>query len=569
MPVNYVNSGAQATTAGATISPALPASIVTGNFLFAVLAAGAGGVPTVDAAWTLISTYTNGYSTDAVAYRIATGSDTAPTWSGLANNSSASVAQYSGINSVTTNKVIASGSAAARSVGPLTLTTDNASAICFETMYYYGGGLALTGWANDFELYTGGYGETSASHKNLLGAAGTVVPAITGTGYAYYWGMLLVEVVPTPSVLSVQSLTPPAASGTGYGNNKGDSSVPRPTMAASGSGFSGVYSGAQMELITAAGSASLLANISTATLELIQAAGGAVEQGQYPATITATITRITANIINPNHAIKVATVLPIPYAVMDAATPQNITVAGTVPVAAASITGLAGGVVVITASLPVVRAAATGWSATVGTISAKVPAPNMMLGGYAAIMATVAARLLVPQTAIIVTGTALQTQVMVTNLLTKSVTFYKAYPFNSFAQIGDSYFAAGPNGFYKLELDPAVTDGDFDGTVLNPIDAVFRFGENSLGSEMQKRVSDCYAAMRAESVMTVRVYVDEADPMEYTLDPVNTATVKQRRVPIGKGAKGKYWQFEVENNAGGNFDFDTINIAAVPLSRRL
>lgn len=569
MTVNYVNSGAQATTTGTTISPALPASIVVGNVLFALLAAGAGSAPTVDANWTLISAYTNGQSQNAVAYRIVTGSDTAPTWSGIAGNSSASVAQYSGISAVIANTVTASGSTAARSVGPLTLTTDNASVICFETMYYYGGSLALTGLANDFELYAAGYGETSASHKNLYGQAGAVASAITGTGYAYYWGMLMVEVAPTPSVISAKSLTPPTASGTGYGNIKGDSSAPRPTMAASGSGFSGIYSGAQMEFITAAGSASLLANISTATLALIQAAGGAVEQGRYPATITATVPKITASIINPNHAITMAAALPVPSIVINAASPQSIAVAGTVPVPVAAITGVVGSVAVVAAGLPVVRAAATGWAATVGTISAKIPAPATSLGGYAAIMAVVVARLPVPQAAIVVTGTALQTQVMVTNLLTKSVTFYKTYPFNSFAQIGDNYFAAGPSGFYKLEIDPAVTNGDFDGTTLQPIDALFRFGENDFGSEMQKRVSDCYAAMRAESAMTVRVYVDEADPLEYTLDPVNTATVKQRRVPIGKGAKGKYWQFEVENNAGGNFDFDTINIAAVPLSRRL
>ena len=158
-----------------------------------------------------------------------------------------------------------------------------------------------------------------------------------------------------------------------------------------------------------------------------------------------------------------------------------------------------------------------------------------------------------------------QAFVVVTNLLSKAITFYEAYPYNSFAQIGTTYFGAGNTGLFKLDI------GDKDVTVSgsNDIDALVRYGVSDFGSDKQKRVTDCYVGMRSDGDMTLRVYIDEQDPIEYTVSPHDIARLKERRSFIGKGARGKYWQLELANTAGCSFDLDAIDIAAVPTDRRI
>lgn len=287
----------------------------------------------------------------------------------------------------------------------------------------------------------------------------------------------------------------------------------------------------------------------------------------YTATIATSVPLPVAALVNPNTYIVLGATLPVARADITVITSTQLSIVSGVPLVSATISIISGANATIGAGMPSSKAVLTGWSATVGAITASVPTPRSSLGGYAAIIGTISAKLAAPHTQISVLSTTSQVLVLVTNLTTKAVTMYLSYPFNSYAKIGEHYYAAGDGGFYQIES--AATDGDFDGTALNPIDATFRFGESNFKSEMQKRVSDCYAALRSEGDVTVRVYVDENDPYEYTLSTNNASTLKQYRVPIGKGLKGKYWQFEVENNAGGNFDFDTINIAAVPLSRRI
>lgn len=298
----------------------------------------------------------------------------------------------------------------------------------------------------------------------------------------------------------------------------------------------------------------------------------------------------TTSTVDPAITTSINATLPTLSSSITATTPQPVGITARLTVPQASINAISGGDGAIRASitrpnanLTAVQAFTAGLAVTLpkpqssitahagvnGTASIRLPAVAADLQAFQAVNATMSARLPRPQARIVVVGTTLQRLVMVTNLLTKAVTTYENYPFNSFAKIGDSYFAAGPDGLYRIEVD-----GNDDVTGPLPadrvaVDASFKFGELSFGSEQIKRVSDCYAAMRAEGDMTVRVYVDEQDPNEYTLSPEGVSRLKQRRSFVGKGARGKYWQFEVANTGGCDFDFDTINVAAVSTARRL
>lgn len=145
----------------------------------------------------------------------------------------------------------------------------------------------------------------------------------------------------------------------------------------------------------------------------------------------------------------------------------------------------------------------------------------------------------------------------VANPLTDAVTTFSAYAFNSFAELDGAYYAASPNGLYRIDA-PASAEV-FDGSMST---ALLHFGV-----ELQKRVSDVYMAARSEGDISITVTVDEVEIGTYVLKPEGVSTIRQRRVAVGKGAKGKYWQFKFE--CSEVFDYDTINIAAVAMSRRL
>ncbi len=151
--------------------------------------------------------------------------------------------------------------------------------------------------------------------------------------------------------------------------------------------------------------------------------------------------------------------------------------------------------------------------------------------------------------------TQLLTQV--TNTVTNSVTTFDNYPFNSFATFQGKLLGAGTSGLFLL---------DDEASVEAPL-ATMSSGLLHLGSDQQKRVSDFYLAMRSQGDITLRVATDENEPLEYTIKPLTVETIRQRRSPIGKGLKGTYWRFEVE--CADLFDYDTMNIDAAILSRRL
>lgn len=145
----------------------------------------------------------------------------------------------------------------------------------------------------------------------------------------------------------------------------------------------------------------------------------------------------------------------------------------------------------------------------------------------------------------------------VVNTITNGVTTFANYPYNSFARFQGKYLGAGDTGLFLLD-DPASTE---------VVDGTLTTGELSFGSEFQKRVSDFFLAMRSEGDITLNVIVDEQVAASYTISTRGINALKQRRSLVGKGLKGKYWTFEL--TCSDQFDYDTMNIGAVALSRRL
>lgn len=204
--------------------------------------------------------------------------------------------------------------------------------------------------------------------------------------------------------------------------------------------------------------------------------------------------------------------------------------------------GVAGSVGHSTVTLPVLRATSDGHVQVVGDSTVTLPA--IVSVSTAPTAAPVGQDY---------TGFALQTQA-------QALTTYSGVPFNALARFNGVYLASGPGGLFVLE------GGTDDGAL---IDAAVRLGTTSFGSMQLKRVDAMYVNYRADGDLALKVIIDEHEEYDYTLVAHGHDTLTTERVKLGRGAKGTYWQFEITNLDGADFDFDRIEPREQALSRRL
>ncbi len=236
-------------------------------------------------------------------------------------------------------------------------------------------------------------------------------------------------------------------------------------------------------------------------------------------------------------------------------------VGASVPTLGGEITGLVGQVAVVDAAM---RAPTTSLNAILGasaSLESTLTYLEALLTPAQQVSATLAVTLPTFEFSASAYVPVTQVATYVVDTMNNALSTYEAFPFNSFAEINGKYYGASAAGLFELV-------GDKDAGTTN-ITGVITTGHLHFGSEMQKRVSDFFIAMRAAGDITLTVTTDENQAYEYTLSPLDIETLKQRRSLIGKGAKGKYWQFSMTNVDGCDFDFDSFNAAAVVLSRRL
>lgn len=258
---------------------------------------------------------------------------------------------------------------------------------------------------------------------------------------------------------------------------------------------------------------------------------------------------------------KLATSMRAPVVSITTVGGDLFTVSVALPQVGVGITAYAGNAGEVQASTPLVAASVTVVATTVAFIATTIPVVGSRLTGYTAVQASINAALPVVASAFSTSQVVTHVTVLVTNLVTKAITTYEQYAYNSYAVIDGEYYAAGPTGLYKIDT------GDTD--VGAPIVAKLRFGQNDFGNTQQKRVSDFYAVAHTDGELTVRAYIDEQAPLEYALKPYGVATLNQRRTPIGKGARGIHWQFEIENTDGCYFDISALSIAVADSTRRI
>lgn len=149
-------------------------------------------------------------------------------------------------------------------------------------------------------------------------------------------------------------------------------------------------------------------------------------------------------------------------------------------------------------------------------------------------------------------------EVWVVNYDTSASSSYESYEYNSFAQVGSMYFGAKSDGIYLLE-------GDTDGGA--PIHASISLGKSSLGSKVQKRVTECYLGASSSGTLYLKVIADNAT---YIYEARNaSAQIQAQRVTLGKGMQANYFTFEIYNHNGCDFELNDVEFRVVDLQRRI
>jgi hypothetical protein len=206
---------------------------------------------------------------------------------------------------------------------------------------------------------------------------------------------------------------------------------------------------------------------------------------------------------------------------------------------ALAVEGRTGSIGGVSLALPVMRLAAEGFGETVGVAQLTLPALHLVMTGRVSAGA--------PQTF------AMHTETM-------ALTRYDNFPFTSFAQFNGVTIGACADGLFALS-------GATDNGAM--IDAYARVGISDFGSSHLKRVDRVYVGYRSDGDLVLRVLTDETDQRDYLLRGNGTSNLHGNRVQLGKGLSARYWQFEVRNRDGADFDINTIELKPTTLRRRV
>lgn len=219
---------------------------------------------------------------------------------------------------------------------------------------------------------------------------------------------------------------------------------------------------------------------------------------------------------------------------------------------------------IITLSLeaPAPRLVSVGYPGAVITAELAAATPILSAAGYPAYTITFAGTVPVPVLSAYCSGVVTEAyRTWVLNTRNRALTEYDNFLFNSFAVFNGYVVAAGSSGVVTLgtqSLDNATA-----------ITARVRTGKESFGMSVHKRVPRIYTGLITDGDMTFRTITNEGGARSYLLGTNHATGLQQRRVPVGKGPRSRFWSFEIENVAGSDFSVNDILVKPVALRRRV
>lgn len=149
-------------------------------------------------------------------------------------------------------------------------------------------------------------------------------------------------------------------------------------------------------------------------------------------------------------------------------------------------------------------------------------------------------------------------ETIVVNADTSAFSRYEGYGFLAYFHIGDDAYGLSRDGIFLL-------GGDTDAGL--PIQASVHAGAVDAGTSLLKWASECYLAASSDGPLRLRVTVGD-NAYLYTARS-SSQEMQMQRVDIGKGLRATYFELEVINDNGDDFELDRIEFRSAPTSRRI
>ena len=251
--------------------------------------------------------------------------------------------------------------------------------------------------------------------------------------------------------------------------------------------------------------------------------------------------------------------LEIPKPTLEAYTQNSIAL--TLPAPTLSATCLTGSVGSLDVTLKQIALAAEGYAGTVSTATLTLPLVEIDGTAYSPSVSTVELTIPLLQLTATAHGPEASVQtVLVMNADTNALTTYSSFDFNSLTEFNGVFLGASSSGIYALT-------GDLDEAAV--IAATVRLGKDDFGDEHLKRAESAYVAYTTDGSLTLKVTADEGTEYSYTLERRQTDKIHQSRVKLGKGMKGRYFQTELVNVAGADFELDDLGLVVNAIKRKV
>jgi hypothetical protein len=148
----------------------------------------------------------------------------------------------------------------------------------------------------------------------------------------------------------------------------------------------------------------------------------------------------------------------------------------------------------------------------------------------------------------------------VLNTENSAITEYDNFPFNSFCTFKGKHLAAGSNGITLLE-------GNKDNST--DIKAYLNVGNNDFDLPNIKKVTDAYLSMKGDGSYYLTVTSDDGTPHDYLLTATTGGKIKNLKTNVGKGKKGRFFELELSNIAGADFELYDMVLNVELLKRNI
>lgn len=143
-----------------------------------------------------------------------------------------------------------------------------------------------------------------------------------------------------------------------------------------------------------------------------------------------------------------------------------------------------------------------------------------------------------------------------------AVTEIAGVDIDSYFLVGNQMYAVGEHGIFLAE---GSTD---DGA---PINASLQHGLSNLGTPLKKEIPNAYVGYTTDGEMLLKVSETDKGVKRtsvYKLNAVRKQVMSDNRFDIAIGKQSVYWDFEITNHEGSDFELDALKIWRMPLSRR-